>query len=127
MKDNNRNEKNKYLRDIIFISALILLSAAALLTIHLTKEEGAVVTVEIDGVAAGEYPLSQNGVFPLNNGTNVLVIENREAYLNFSSCPDHICEKTGKIRYVGQTIVCLPNRLSVTIKGDSGDGVDLVS
>jgi hypothetical protein len=83
--------------------------------------------VEINGTVAGEYPLDIPGVFSLNGGSNVLVIENGEAYLNYSNCPDHTCEKTGKLRYVGETIVCLPNKLSVTVKGSTDGGVDLVS
>ena len=83
--------------------------------------------VEVDGEVVGEYPLYQNGVYPLNGGTNVLVIENGVAYLSYSNCPDHTCERTGKIRFVGQTIVCLPNKLSVTVKGEAEGGVDLVS
>ena len=116
----------KYRLDIIVISSLILLSILVLLIINLTRKEGAIAIVEIDGAVSAQYPLSVDGVFPLNGGTNVLVIEGGTAYLSYSNCPDHICENTGKIHYVGQTIVCLPNRLSVTIRGD-GDGVDFVS
>ena len=91
----------------------------------LTKKEGASVIVEIDGTVAGEYPLSVNGEFVLNGGTNVLTIENGTARISDSSCPDHICENKGKIKYVGQTIVCLPNKLTVTVSGVSDDsGVD---
>ena len=116
----------KYRLDIIVISSLILLSILILLIINLTKKEGSVAVVEIDGTVSAQYPLNIDGVFPLNGGTNVLVIEGGTAYLNYSDCPDHTCENTGKIHYVGQTIVCLPNKLSVTIRGD-GDGVDFVS
>ena len=125
----NRKEGKlkKYRPDIIFISAIIVISLLVLLFIFMTKEEGAVAVVEIDGVVQGEYSLAIDGVFPLNDGTNVLVIENGEAYLNYSSCPDHTCERTGKVRYVGETIICLPNRVSITITGASSDGVDLVS
>lgn len=117
---------SKYRLDIIFILAAIALSLLLFSIVTLTRKEGAVAVVEIDGVTVSEHPLSANGVFPLNEGTNVLVIENGVAYLNYSSCPDHICEKTGKIRYVGQSIVCLPNRVAVTICGDLDGGVDLV-
>ena len=116
----------KYRFDIIIISALVVISLLVLLIINITKKEGTVAVVEIDGMICGEYPLDNSGVYPLNNGTNVLVIEENYAYLNYSSCPDHICENTGKIRYVGETIVCLPNRLSITIRG-AGEGVDFVS
>ena len=117
----------KYRLDIIVIAVILLLSVSLLLIMTLTKKEGAVAVVEIDGKTVAEYSLAVNGEYSLNNGTNVLVIENGQAYLNFSNCPDHTCEITGKIRYVGQTIVCLPNKLSITIKGNAEGGVDLVS
>ena len=120
--------QKKHRWDIIVIATILSLSLLLVAVMSLTKKEGSVVVVEINGVTAGEYPLTRNGVFPLNGGTNVLVIEDGAAYLNYSNCPDHTCEQTGKIRYVGQTIVCLPNRLSITIQGDSvNGGVDLVS
>lgn len=117
----------KYRLDIIVILSLVAISLLVLLSITIFREEGDVAVVEVDGVRVGEYSLLINGEFSLNNGTNVLVIENGTAYLNYSECPDHTCERTGKIRFVGQTIVCLPNKLTVTIKGNSQDGVDFVS
>ncbi len=119
--------KNKYRIDIIVISAILLVSLSLFAFAALTKKRGAVVVVEIDGVTVGEFSLNESRTCSLNGGSNVLVIENGAAYLNFSDCPDHTCEKTGKIKYVGQTIVCLPNRLSITVKGDADGGIDLVS
>lgn len=122
------NKFKKYRLDIIVISLLLLVTIALLLVVTLTKEKGNYVVVEINGVATGEYPLSINGTFELNDGTNILVIENGEAYLSYSNCPDHTCERTGKIRYVGETIVCLPNRLAITVQGENTENsVDLIS
>ena len=126
MKVKSEKKTSKYRLDLIVVTAAVAFSLLLLLATTLFREEGAVAAVEIDGVAAGEYNLMFNGVYPLNGGTNVLVVENGVAYLNYSNCPDHTCEKTGKIRYVGQTIVCLPNRVSITIRG-GGDGVDIVA
>ena len=126
MKVKSEKKTGKYRLDLIVITAAVAFSLLLLLATTLFREEGAVAVVEIDGVTAGEYNLMFNGVYPLNGGTNVLVVENGVAYLNYSNCPDHTCEKTGKIRYVGQTIVCLPNRVSITIRG-GGDGVDIVA
>ena len=117
----------KYRIDVIVISAILAISLLCLILVSVTKKEGSLAVVEIDGYKVAEYPLDTDGVFELNGGTNVLVIENAVAYLSYSDCPDHTCELTGKIRYVGQTIVCLPNKISITIKGDASDGVDLVS
>ena len=125
------NEKaaslGKYRLDIVLIAVLLLLSLSFLLITRFNKREGAVALVEVDGAVVGRYPLSVDGVFVLNGGTNVLIIEEGTARLVESHCPDRTCELTGRVRYVGQTIVCLPNRLSVTVTGDTQNGVDFVS
>ena len=117
----------KYRSDFIVITSILLLSVLTLLIVNLTKTEGAIAVVEINGVTVAEYSLYKNGEYSLNSGTNNLIIENGVAYLNYSNCPDHTCQRTGKIKFVGQTIVCLPNKLSITIKGNAEGGVDLVS
>lgn len=127
MDQQKQKNTKKYRLDIIVIAAILLVSLLLVLAVFLARKEGAVAVVEIGGEVVGEYPLSRDGVFPLNGGTNVLVIEEGTAYLNYSNCPDHTCELTGKIRYVGQSIVCLPNRVAITVTGEAKDGVDLVS
>ena len=118
----------KHRIDIIVIASFLLLSLAMLGITHLTKEEGAFVQVTVDGKVVGEYSLLRDGTYSLNGGTNTLTVRNGEAYMSYSSCPDHVCENTGKIKHVGQTIICLPNRLTVTIIGEgSDDAVDFVS
>ncbi len=127
MEEKRSDGKKKYRLDVIVIASILILSLLILLVVTLTKKEGSVAVVEVNGVTVGEYSLWKNGEYSLNGGTNVLVIENGVAYLNYSDCPDHTCEKTGKIKYVGQSIICLPNKVSITIKGDASGGVDLVS
>ena len=118
----------KFTLDIIVIAMLLLLTASFFAVSLINKESGNTVTVEINGVQVAEYPLDVNGTFSLNGGTNTLVIENGTAYLSYSNCPDHTCENTGKIRYVGQTIVCLPNKITITVTGEmTDDGVDFTS
>ena len=127
MKNEKTEKIPKYRLDILLISCLLVLSLLILAVVSLNKKEGALISVEVDGVTVASYPLSKDGVFVLNGGTNTLIIENGTARLVESHCPDRTCEKKGKIRYVGQTVVCLPNRLSVTVTGDRQNGVDLVS
>ena len=127
MSDKTESKIKKYRYDIIVIAAILLFSLLLLLFLTLNKKEGAVVSVEVDGQTVAEYSLDRDGTYGLNGGTNVLVIEGGRAYLNYSDCPDHVCENTGKIRFVGETIVCLPNRVTITVKGNSENGVDLVS
>lgn len=127
MKSQENELIKRYRLDIIVIAAILVISLSVLFIALLTKKDGAVVSVEINGERAGVYSLDVNQVYSLNGGTNVLVIEDGRAYLNYSNCPDHTCEKTGKISHVGETIICLPNRISITVEGDADGGVDLIS
>ena len=116
----------KLRRDLLVILALLLLAGALYLALQLGREAGGVAVVRVDGVVTERHALSVNGTFPLNGGTNILVIENGAAYLSDANCPDQLCVKMGRIRYTGQTITCLPNRLTVTVEGGEDDGVDFV-
>ena len=113
-------------RDIILIASILIVAIALFLIVELTKEEGAGVTVKVDGVKVAEYSLSADGTYPLNGGTNILVIENGKAYLTDANCPDKLCVHQGKISMTGETITCLPNKLTVTVFG-AEESVDLVS
>ena len=122
-------EDKKLRSDIILIGVLLIISLSVLLFVFLTREEGAIADVYVDGVKVAEYPLSIDGVYYLNNGSNVLVIENGTAYMREANCPDKFskngCVNTGKISYVGQTIVCLPNKIIVEIVGEGEGLVDV--
>ena len=113
-------------RDIILIASILIIAIALFLVVELTKEEGAGVTVKVDGVKVAEYSLSKNGTYPLNGGTNILVIENGKAYLSDANCPDKLCVHQGKISMTGETITCLPNKLTVSVFG-AEQSVDLIS
>ena len=113
-------------RDIILIASILIVAIALFLVVEMTKEEGAGVTVKVDGVDIAEYSLSKNGTYSLNGGTNILVIEDGKAYLSDANCPDKLCVHQGKISMTGETITCLPNKLTVTVFGTE-ESVDLVS
>ena len=78
----------------------------------------------VDGVEVGRYPLSKSGTFPLNGGTNILVVENGEAWVTEANCPDKICMAMGKISRNGEFIACLPNRLLIVVEGGEKSSVD---
>lgn len=126
-KESLKKAISKHRIDIIVIASLLLLSIIVLLIVNLTKKEGAYVKVTVGGETVGEYPLSKNGEYVLGGGTNTLTVKDGRAYMSYSSCPDHICENTGKIGHVGEQIVCLPNKVTVTVTGESEISVDFVS
>ena len=110
-------KENKILRrlpDIILILALLTVGVV-LLILSRSGGRGSAVTVSIDGETVCEYSLMTDGRYPINGGTNTLVIEGGTARIEDADCPDKLCEKQGKISRLGERIVCLPNRVSVEV------------
>ncbi len=120
-------EDKKLRSDVILIGVLLIVSLSVFLFMVFTSEDGDKVVVSVNGVTVAEYSLSIDGVYYLNNGTNVLVIEDGYAYMREANCPGfQDCVETGKISKVGQSIVCLPNTVVVEIVGErKGDDVDI--
>lgn len=99
-----------------------------------TDAEALTVVVAVDGqeverVALADFPdapqtYSGNGytlqLSAADEGAGVCV--------SVSDCPTQDCVHTGTITRAGQSIVCLPARISITLEGGavSGDGPDLV-
>ncbi len=117
-------KKKTLLRDLLLILALLLIALALWLAFGAQKAEGACAVVIVEGEEAARYRLDKNGVYPLNGGSNTLVIENGYAWLSEATCPDKICVHMGKIHLNGQLIVCLPNAVVVTVEGGEDGGVD---
>ena len=113
-------------RDLILISVILAVILASALLVTLTKRAGDYLIVRIDGEEAGRYSLSEDGDYELNGGTNILHIEGGRAWLTDADCPDHLCIKQGKIDENGETITCLPNRLTVTVYSEKKTDVELV-
>lgn len=117
--------------DYILIGAILLVIVVVFAVFALTQEDGAYVAVKVDGVEVAKYSLEKDGEYELNGGTHILRIENGVAYLTYADCPDHRCMNDitvgGKISKTGQTITCLPHKLTVTVFGAEEGDVDLIS
>ena len=107
----------KLVADVILIASVLLLSLSVLLIVNLTREPGASARVTVDGRVVADYPLSVDGEYVLNGGSNILVIEGGSAYMKHADCPDGLCVKQRKKSRSGERIVCLPNRVSIEIIG----------
>lgn len=121
----------KHKNDLILIFALLFVSCSVLLWTMLSREapENGWVVAEIAGTEVKRFPLWENGSYILGDGShsNTLIIANGGAYVSDASCPDKVCENQGEIRYDGQTIVCLPNKLIVYIEGGESFETDAVA
>lgn len=115
--------------DIILIAVLLCISLVALLIFSLTKTEGGYAVVTIDGTEVATYPLNQDTEVTLtyNNDFNILVIKDKAAKIKDATCPDKLCVHQGDVMFNGETLVCLPNKISVMIVSETDPDVDLIS
>ena len=105
--------------DIALIGGCLLAALVCCGLWLLLRRDGAAVIVEQAGQETARYALDEDRTVKIEGegGYNTLVIENGAVYLSEADCPTQLCVKTGKIRYAGQSIVCLPHRLAVRIVG----------
>ena len=88
--------------------------------------------VTVDGVEYGRYPLHTDTAVEIRTGENgeqrnLLVIQDGKAYVENASCPDGICAGHRPINKTGESIVCLPHKVVVTVKSaEAQDQPDIV-
>jgi hypothetical protein len=56
---------------------------------------------------------------------NLIVIQDGFVYIEEADCNDRICISKGKINKIGDSIICLPHKLVIKIKGDAEPPADL--
>lgn len=123
----------KFRNDIIFISAILAVVVLAGLAFFFFRGEGDTVTVDVNGVLFGTYPLSEDRTVEIRTGTedeelNLLVIEGGKAFVETATCPDGICAAHKPISREGESIVCLPHKVVITVRAaQSADAPDVVA
>ena len=106
-----------------FILALIILVLAGVAIIgyqHFNKHPAQMICVTVDGKIYGTYSLQTDQEILIHK-TNKLVIKDGKADMMQANCPDQTCVNQKPIQKSGESIICLPNRLSVIIKGEASD------
>ena len=118
-------------KDIIII-ALALLAALALYLVSQVSlgAEASVVVVTVDGEEVLRKPLAMENRYEIaqdDGSLNVIRVEDGAVFMEEANCRDGLCIRQGKMRNGAKTIVCLPHKVVVQLKGDApaGDSSDL--
>lgn len=77
------------------------------------------------------YPLSVDRTVSLSSDGYTLTVEIRDgrARVSDSDCPDKICQRTGWISRKGETVICAPAAVRLTVtdpKGGVGDADSVI-
>lgn len=123
------NEKvNLQKKDWILIMVVVLVAGLAFLMHEFIGGRGAgCVTVKVEGKLQGVYSLSKDRTVEINGGTNILKIRNGIADMTEADCPDKLCVNQKAVSKNGESIICLPNKVVVTIDSSENSEFDAVA
>lgn len=139
--------------DIILLIVLVAIGLAATAVLGVAQGEAgadAEVVIKSGGELFAKYPLSEDRVIevPAPEGSpepaagrgssggdectqydkyNIVEIKDGKVSVTAASCKNQVCVRHGAISAPGESIVCLPNRLVVSIEGSKGGGYDTIT
>ena len=113
--------------DLILIAFLLIIAAGGFIfhAIQDTPENGRA-EIWVDGELWGTYSLDENIVVDID-GTNRLTIQDKKAYMTWADCPDQLCVRQKPASKDGESIICLPNKIVISIVGGEEDELDGVT
>lgn len=116
----NSNEMKKNRNSVFLFMGFILVAIGAMAFLWgQLQENAATAVVTVDGMERYRCSLFIEREIAIDD-TNVLIIKDGTADMITADCPDQICVKHEPISRAGETIICLPNKVVVTIEALSG-------
>lgn len=120
---NRRFGKN----DVIFISFLAVFCIAVCVWVYKGGAvEGSNIKITVDGKEYGTYSLFEEQTITIHEGENLNIIEIKggKAYMQDASCPDQLCVDQNEISFDKESIICLPNKVVITVISDVESDLD---
>ncbi len=109
---------------------LIALSSFFLYKVYY-HEDGGTVVVTVDGTVCRTLPLDEDTSFaiPASDDKNANVLTIRDGFVSMTEayCPDKLCMHQKKINKKGETIICLPRKIVISIDSTDKNEVDGVA
>lgn len=124
-------EENKVKKNDFYIMLSVILIASVWWAVwhFIVADDGMEIIVTQNGKEIGSYPLFEDNSLTFGSeeeGRNVLVIRDGEAYMSEADCPDKLCVKQKAVSKSGESIICLPHRLVIEVRGKEKGEVDAI-
>ena len=116
--------------DALVVAAVLLLAAAFGARYWFAPADGGTLTavVSVDGVVVERLSFDNTEREYQNNGYTVHVVATPDGVrVDRADCPTQDCVHTGAIDKAGQSIVCLPARIVITLEGAADAGYDAIA
>ena len=113
--------------DVLF-TAILIAAALLLWVVFQTSSAGGQAVIKLDGKQIAVLPLQSDSIYIVQGEyTNVIEIKDGLVFVRETDCPNKICQKQGSIQKNGQSIVCVPNKMTVVIIGGEEATVDAIT
>ena len=130
-KENKSHEEKAsgFKKNDLILVLLVFAAAGIFFAGHLftSQKSAGVVEIQIDGKVVETLDLQKERAFKINGGTNTVQIENGKVKMAAANCPDQICVHQRAISKNGESIICLPNKVVVSIEGAEDSQIDVVA
>lgn len=109
----------------IILASVLIFCVQLVMNLSFDVEQ-AVVLVTVKGADFGTYRLDEDQTVDIE-GKNTLVVEDGAAYMEEADCPDQICVRHRRISRNGESIICLPNQVVISVKSSEDSELDGVA
>lgn len=105
---------------IIIVSVAVIVGVLSFFLYYVNSGSGNTVTVEKDGEIIQTLSLDEDfeKQYDFDGETNTLIIKDGKAMVTEANCPDGICANHKPISREGESIICLPHKLVITVSND---------
>ena len=109
----------------VIVAAVLIFCVQLMVDLSFDKAQ-AVVLVTVKGEDFGAYRLNEDQTVDID-GTNTLVIKDGAVRIEKADCPDQVCVYHRGISRNGESIICLPNRVVVSVRSSEDSELDGVA
>ena len=99
--------------DIIIIISVALALVISIAGLIIFSQQGSTVTIKQNNEIVYSESIAKDSTVTLDG--NTVIIEDGFVYMLNASCKNQVCVNTGKISKKGESIICLPNKVTVEI------------
>ena len=116
--------------DLAAIVAVLLCALALGLALwaRAAGSDRVVARVYQEGKLVGELPLDREASLTLTGAyTNTITVRDGRVAVTYADCPGTDCVHSGWVSAAGRAVVCLPNRLVISLEGGATGDIDAVT
>ncbi|MDD5596121.1 MAG: NusG domain II-containing protein [Candidatus Omnitrophica bacterium] len=132
MRKNPSQDPDFYKRskfDLILITLVLFFSVFCVTRLSHSQQSqpGKLALIYEKNKLLEKISLDKEGMITLLNGKMQIEVRKGKIRVRQADCPQHLCVNMGWIQYGGQTITCVPNKVSIEVKSNGLPLIDAVA